>query len=308
MPLVTQSNLLSIINASPTLDTISQLTDAFIELSRQNPEKTDDYASALTSAKNSWKVPETNVGDSSAPQDKSFEGILLRYFYNALTAMLHESSTTYIQPSNSYIVASFVSGTAIRISKRYLFLFSTNRTYFSGFTLLWVGHWGPERSEINAVGECVHLIAAGKEVYNGSLIEEAELKKRLRKIESCIKDPAGLRILEVSLKEIVLICAHLIEPSSRNRKWRTVLASLYLLPTSGRQFFRDRTCINETLKCTECVQYAVSVRAGGCSPKICLKFWSLMFRFIDDGYFCELSNVHVSWPNIHSQIQQHTLG
>ncbi len=190
--------LLSIINASPTLDTISQLTDAFIELSRQNPEKTDDYASALTSAKNSWKVPKTN-GDPSAPQDESFEGLLIRYFYNALTAMLHESSTTYIQPSNSYIVASVVSGTAIRRG----LCFSSAQIghifrglHFSGSD--YKSHWGPERYEINAVGACVHLIAAGKEVYNGSLIEEAELKKRLRKIKSCIKDPAGLRILEVS--------------------------------------------------------------------------------------------------------------
>ncbi len=191
--------LLSIINASPTLDTISQLTDAFIELSRQNPEKTDDYASALTSAKNSWKVSETNIGDSSAAQDKSFEGVLIRYFYNALTAMLHESSTTFIQPGNSYIVASIVSGTAIR---RGLCFSSaqighiTRGLHFSGSD--YKSHWGKERYEINAVGACVHLIAAGKEVYNGSLIEEAELNKRLRKIKSCIKDPAGMRILKVS--------------------------------------------------------------------------------------------------------------
>ena len=46
------------------------------------------------SSKHSWKVPETNVGDSTAPQDKNFEGLLIRYFHNALTAMLHESSTT----------------------------------------------------------------------------------------------------------------------------------------------------------------------------------------------------------------------
>ena len=190
--------LFSIINAIPTLDTISQLTDAFIELSRQNPAKTDDYASTLTSATNSWKVSKTNI-DPGAPQDESFEGLLIRYFYNALTAMLHESSTPFIQPSNSYIIASFVSGTAIR---RGLCFSSaqighiTRGLHFSGSE--YTTRWGPERYEINAVGACVHLIAAGKEVYNGGLIEEAELNKRLRKIESCIRDPAAMRILKVS--------------------------------------------------------------------------------------------------------------
>jgi hypothetical protein len=47
--------------------------------------------------------------------------------------------------------------------------------------------------EINAVGGCVHLLAAGKEVYTG-----AELNKKLRKIESHIKDSVGKRIFKVS--------------------------------------------------------------------------------------------------------------
>ena len=231
--------LLSIINASPTLDTISQLTDAFILLSQQNPEKTDNYASALVSAQNSWKVSRTNVGDPSAPEDETFEGLLIRYFYNALTAILHESSTPFIQPRNSYIVASVISGTAIR---RGLCFSSaqighiTRGLHFCGSD--YKSHWGPERYEINAVGACMHLVAAGKEVYRGGLIGEAELNKRLRNIESCIKDPAGKRILKVSpLRDIVqymLILSSLVRAITSEERFRRT--SIYCRPLEGNLF------------------------------------------------------------------------
>ena len=194
--------LLSIINANPTLDTVTRLTDAFIELSRENPEKTEVYASGLVAAQNSRKVSKINVGDPGVPRDEDFKSVLYRYIYNALTAILYEDSTPSIQPSNSYIVASVISGTAIRTG----LCFSsaqigeiTRGLHFSGSD--YKSYWGPGRYEINAVGACVHLVAAGKEVYKGNLIEKAELKKRLRDIGSCIKNPVGKRILEVNPSE-----------------------------------------------------------------------------------------------------------
>ena len=75
----------------------------------------------------------------------------------------------------------------------------------------------------------MHLIAAGKEVYNGGLIEEPELNKRLRKIESCIRDPAGMKILKVNSQRALSSPVRVIPSGEQFR------------PTSGRQIFRDRS-------------------------------------------------------------------
>ena len=191
------------INANPTLDTVIQLSESFIELSMEHLAKTDVYASALVAAKESGKVSMIDVGDPGAPRYEEFDRVLNRYIYNALTSILYETSTTSIQPDNNYIVASIISGTAIRTG----LCFSSAQIGEIALGLHFSGsdyklQWGPERYEINAVGACVHLVATGKEVYKGGLIEEAELKKRLGKIGKFIKDPAGKRILEVSLSQV----------------------------------------------------------------------------------------------------------
>jgi len=61
----------------------------------------------------------------------------------------------------------------------------------------------------------VHFIAAGKEIYNGDLIEEAELKKR-RELYQGSSWQENIR--GESLRDIVAKCIHLVESSSRNRK------------------------------------------------------------------------------------------
>jgi len=190
--------IISTINANPTLDTVIQLSEAFIELSREQLAKTDVYASALVAAKESGKVSMIDVGDPGAPRYEEFDRVLNRYIYNALTSILYETSTTSIQPDNNYIVASIISGTAIRTG----LCFSSAQIGEIALGLHFSGsdyklQWSPERYEINAVGACVHLVATGKEVYKGCLIEEAELKKRLGKIGKFIEHPAGKRMLEV---------------------------------------------------------------------------------------------------------------
>jgi len=190
--------IISMINANFTLDTVIQLSETFIKLPREHLVKTDVYASALVAAKGSGKVSMINVGDPGTPRYEEFDRVLNRYIYNALTSRLYETSTASIQSDNNYIVASIISGTAIRTG----LCFSSAQIGEIAFGLHFSGsdyklQWGSERYEINAVGACVHLVATGKEVYKGGLIEEAELKKRLGKIGKCIEHPAGKRMLEV---------------------------------------------------------------------------------------------------------------
>jgi hypothetical protein len=197
--------IISIINANPVYDTVNQLSEAFIKLSQENPEKTDVFASVLLAARNSGKVSKIKAGDpvSGAPEYEDFDGLLNRCLFNILTSILHEPSTTAIQPSNNYIIACIISGTVIRTGLSFSSAQIEKITCGLHFPKSkYKSYLVPEKYEINAVGACVHLVAAGKEVYKGDLIEEKVLKKRLGAIGSCIKDPAGTRILEVSLSEI----------------------------------------------------------------------------------------------------------
>jgi hypothetical protein len=195
-------DIISIVNANPVYDTVYQLSEAFIELSQKNPEKTEVFAYVLLAARNSGNVSKINARDpvDSAPEYLAFDGLLNRCLFNILSYILQEPETTAIQPSNNYIIACVISGTVIRtgLSSSSVQIGEITRGLHFAETEYKL-YLVPEKYEINAVGACMHLVAAGKEVYKGGLIEETELKERLGEIGSCIKDPAGTRILEVSL-------------------------------------------------------------------------------------------------------------
>jgi len=165
-------DIISIISANPVYDTVYQLSEAFIELSQKNPEKTEVFASVLLAARNSGNVSKINAGDpvDSAPEYVAFDGLLNRCLFNILSYVLQEPEA--IQPSNDYIIACVISGTVIRTGLSFSSVQIgeiTRGLHFAEteYKLYLV----PEKYEINAVGACMHLVAAGKEVYKGGLIE-----------------------------------------------------------------------------------------------------------------------------------------
>lgn len=132
----------------------------------------------------------------------------------------------FIQPSNSYIVASVISSTAIGRG----LCFSSAQIghiilglHFSGSN--YQSHWGPERYEINAVGGMHELGCGGDGGLQGG---SDRRNRRLREIEGCIKDPAGKRILEVNLSETssnyVLILSSLFTQSQAKNGFSEALS------------------------------------------------------------------------------------
>lgn len=193
------NDLVSLINTNPKLETIIQLTDAFQKLSQEHPDKTDVYASALVAARDSGRLSKIDVGEPGEPQEDDFAAVLNRYIYNLLTALLYETLEATINPKNSYLVASLISGAALRTQ----LCFSsaqigeiTRGLHFSHSS--YKSYWGPEKYEVNAVGACIHLLAGGKAIYNGGLVDEVELKQRLGEIGSSISHTIGIKVLEVS--------------------------------------------------------------------------------------------------------------
>lgn len=166
--------------------------------------ETDTYAATLRTMLDAPDIPVIESKDhTDNTKELTVAGLLSRHLHGVLSAILHEKVDLTIQPHNNYIVASVISGTAIR----YRLCESSMQDgkvmrglHFAGSDF--ESYWGPETYEINALGACVHLLVGGNRMYTSGQIgyRNSEVLPALEAIkqEGVIKHLAGVKILEVN--------------------------------------------------------------------------------------------------------------
>jgi hypothetical protein len=104
-----------------------------------------------------------------------------------------------INPTNDYLIASMLSGSAIHNELCVSSVQVGEVTQGLQFPeSKYKDHYKPKQYEVNAVGACIQVLAAGQAILKTNKLHESELKERILAIGEVVKSPVGNVIVQVS--------------------------------------------------------------------------------------------------------------
>lgn len=193
------NRLIQFVNDDPNWDTVYTISDAFKRLSFEDPSKIDDYATTLASLQKSSEVPKIRYNRNGQDEVDAFRDVFSSQIYDVITAVWGDRKTTAITPTNDYLIASILSGCAIRVGLCVSSAQIGEVTQGLQFPESeYQAHYKRKHYEVNAVGACIQVLAAGKAVLETGMVDESELMERILTIAQAVPSPVGKVIVDVS--------------------------------------------------------------------------------------------------------------
>ena len=191
--------LIQLVKDAPKWDTVYNISVALQRLSFEDPSKIDDYTTTLAALQKSPEVPKIVSNRNGKDEVDAFLDVFQRQIYNVITAVWGDRKVTAITPTNDYLVASILSGCAIRVGLCVSSAQIGEVTQGLQFPESeYRDHYKPKQYEVNAVGACIQVLAAGQAILKTDMLHESEFTERILKIGQAVKSPVGKIIVEVS--------------------------------------------------------------------------------------------------------------
>lgn len=197
------NRLIQLVKDDPGWDTVWSIIDALKCLSFADPSKIDGYTTTLTALQKSPEVPKILFKRDGTDTVDAFRVVFHPPVYDLITAIFGDRKVRAITPTNDYLVASILSGCAIR-----------NELCVSSAQIGEVtqGLQFPETEykiqnkrkhyEVNAVGACIQVLAAGQAILKTGMINESKFMERILTIGQAVKSPVGKIIVEAAQKQV----------------------------------------------------------------------------------------------------------
>lgn len=151
----------------------------------------------LAALQKSPEVPKIFSKRNGKDKVDVFWDVFQSQIYNVITAVWGDRKVTAVTPTNDSLIASILPGNAIRVE---LCVSSaqigevTQELQFPESE----DHYKSKQYEVNTVGACIQVLAAGKANLKMDMLYESELMERILKIGQAVKSPVERIIVEVS--------------------------------------------------------------------------------------------------------------
>ena len=174
---------------------VYNISVALERLSFEDPSKIDGYTTTLAALQKSPDAPAIVSKRNGTEEVNAFCVVFQPQRYNVFTALLGLTAGK-VTNINNYLIASILSGSAIHNG------LSPSSAQIGEGTQ---GLQFPESKykdqkpyEVNAVGACIQVLAAGQAILKTDTLYESEFKERILAIGEVIKSPIGMVIVRVS--------------------------------------------------------------------------------------------------------------
>ncbi|KIM40307.1 hypothetical protein M413DRAFT_446485 [Hebeloma cylindrosporum] len=196
------NRLIQLVKDHPSWDTVYDISVALKCLSFEDPSKIDDYTTTLTALQKSPEVPKIRYDWNGSDAIDAFYPLFNRQIYNVITAVWGDRKVRAITPTNDYLVASILSGCAIRsglcVSSAQIGEVTQGLQFPESEYQM---HYKRKHYEVNAVGACIQVLAAGQAILKTDMLYESEFTERILTIGQAVKSPVGKIIVEAAQKQ-----------------------------------------------------------------------------------------------------------
>jgi len=193
------NRLIQLVKDDPSWDTVYNISDALKCLSFEDPSKIDDYTTTLAALQKSPEAPKILFNRNGKDEVDAFWDVFNPQIHNVITAVWGDRKVTAITPTNDYLVASILSGCAIRVGLCVSSAQIGEVTQGLQFPESeYQVHYKRKHYEVNAVGACIQVLAAGQAILKTGMLDESEFTERILTIGQAVKSPVGKIIVEVS--------------------------------------------------------------------------------------------------------------
>lgn len=193
------NRLIQLIKDDASWDTVYNVSVALQRLSFEDPSEIDDYTTTLAALQKSPEVPKIVSNRNGKDEVDAFWDVFQPQIYNVITAVWGDRKVTAITLTNDYLVASILFGCAIRVGLCVSSAQIGEVTQGLQFPESeYQDYYKPKQYEVNAVGACIQVLAAGQAILKTDMLHESEFTERIIKIGQTVKSPVGRIIVEVS--------------------------------------------------------------------------------------------------------------
>lgn len=194
------NTLIQLLKDNPSWDTVYNISVALHHLSFEDPSKIDGYTTTLAALQKSRDVPNIDFKRNGKEELNAFWDVFQAQMYNVITGVFGDRKVTAINPTNDYLIASMLSGSAIHnelcVSSAQIGEVTQGLQFPESE---YKDHYKPKQYEVNAVGACIQVLAAGQAILKTNKLHESELKERILAIGEVVKSPVGNVIVQVSM-------------------------------------------------------------------------------------------------------------
>jgi hypothetical protein len=191
------NTLIQLFKDNPTWDTVHNTSIALHHLSFEDPSKIDGYTTTLAALQKSPHAPDIISERDGKEELHAFEDVFQRQMYNIITALFGDVKVISITPTNNYLIASILSGSAIRNGLCVSSAQIGEVTQGLQFTESeYKDHAKPKQYEVYAVGACIQVLAAGQAILKTNMLLESEFKERIMAIGRVAKSHVGKVIIQ----------------------------------------------------------------------------------------------------------------
>jgi hypothetical protein len=193
------NSLIQLVKNDPSWDTVYNISVALQHLSFEDPSKIDGYTTTLAALQKSPDVPKIVSKRNGEEEVDAFWDVFQSQIYNVITGVFGDRKVTAITPTNEYLIASILSGSAIRtglcVSSAQIGEVTQGLQFPESE---YQDHYKPKQYEVNAVGACIQVLAAGQAILETDQLHESEFRERIQAIGQAVKSPVGHIIVQVS--------------------------------------------------------------------------------------------------------------
>ncbi|KAJ3533464.1 hypothetical protein NMY22_g7320 [Coprinellus aureogranulatus] len=195
------NGLVGLVKANPTRETIGEILEAYEAVATGDPPNADAYHTTLFALQNSPDVPEVvAAGDDGSETKEAFNRVFNRSLFNTIGSLLNEESNTDITSANKHLIASLLSGSAIKTKA----CFSSDQVgaitvglHFKDSD--YTSYIKPDQNEVKAVGALIQVLAAAKRILEIEWLGQSDLTEGVQNIGDVISSTSGKKVHEVSV-------------------------------------------------------------------------------------------------------------
>ena len=194
-------SLVELFKSNPTRSTIGDLLQAYETVATSDPANADAYHTTLAALQNSPNVPEVvDKSDDGSEVRESFDRVFNRSLFNAIGGLLNEEADNEVSPANKYLVASLISGSAIKTKA----CFSSDQVgaitvglHFADSD--YTSYLKPAEYEVKAVGALIQVLSAAKRILEIEWLYKSDLQAGVERIGGVITSASGKKVHEVRI-------------------------------------------------------------------------------------------------------------